>query len=294
MMRKVLVFTAATTAAADLGCQVDATGIVSDGLNSALAIWAAEKRCQGQWITASPIKCATDVTTSVAAVTHLASSIAGTIKACGQVKFGDSAVCGIAANNMVSASAGLAEAGEIIADKCATPVGSKAPWNGDVLGGSTQLGKCTADMSGSINGIFSVANTLERLKANCADDHCPITALDAAGVLGSLGGSITAAVGDCTKYNNPSHDASATDCVGAIMGAVSQLSATVDQTKIMSQSCAAQARLYSQPAAQSSTMPVMALVAALPVTAVVSFLLGRRVSSRTRQEVELELGNSLE
>jgi len=292
MMRKVLAFTAATTAAADLGCQVDATGIVSDGLNSALAIWAAEKRCQGQWITTSPIKCATDVTTSVAAVTHLASSIAGTIKACGQVTFGDNAVCGIAANNMVSATAGLAEAGEIIADKCAHA--SKAPWDGDVLGGSTQLGECTADMSGSINGIFSAANTLDRLKANCADDHCPITALDAVGVLASLGGSITAAVGDCATYTNPSHDASATDCVGAIMGAVSQLSATVDQTKIMKQSCAAPARLYSQSAAQSSTMPAMALVAALPVTGVVSFLLGRRVSSRTRQEVELELGNSLE
>jgi len=212
MMRKVLAFTAVTTAAADLGCQVDASGIVTDGLNSALAIWAAEKRCNGQWLTTSPIKCETDVTTSVAAVTHLASSIAGTIKACGQVKFGDSAICGLAANNMVSATAGLAEAGEIIADKCAHA--SKAPWNGDVLGGSTQLGKCTADMSGSINGIFSVANGMERLKANCADDHCPITALDAVGILASLGGSITAAVGDCSQYTHPNYDASATDCVG--------------------------------------------------------------------------------
>jgi len=286
MMRKALAFTAVATAAADLGCQVDASGIVSDGLNSALAIWASEKRCQGQWLTTSPNKCATDVTTSVAAVTHLASSIAGTIKACGQVKFGDSAICGIAANNMVSAAAGLAEAGEIIADKCAHA--SKAPWDGDVLGGSTQLGKCTADVSGSLNGIFSVANGMERLKTNCADGRCPITALDAVGILASLGNSITAAVGDCAQYTNPKHDASATDCVGAVMGAVSQLSATVDQTKIMQKSCAAPARLYSQPDAQSSSMPVMALVAALPLTAVVSFLLGRRVSSSARQELELE------
>jgi len=292
MMRKVFAFTVVTTAAADLGCQVDASGIVADGLNSALAIWAAEKRCKGQWVTTSPIKCATDVTTSVAAVTHLASSIAGTIKACGQVRFGDSAICGIAADNMVSATAGLAEASEIIADKCAHA--AKAPWDGDVLGGSTQLGKCTADMSGSINGIFSVANGMEKLKANCADGHCPITALDAVGLLASLGGSITAAVGDCSQYKNPKYDASEGDCAGAIMGAVSQLSATVDQTKAMQNACNTPARLYSQPAAPSSSMPIMALAAALPVTAVVSFVLGRRFSSRARQQVDMELGNSIE
>jgi len=293
MMRKVLAFTAATTAAADLGCQVDASGIVSDGLNSALAIWASEKRCQGQWVTTSPIKCATDVTTSVAAVTHLASSIAGTIQACGSVHFDESAACGIAANNMVSATAGLAEAGEIIADKCAH-VG-KAPFDGDVLGGSTQLGKCTADMSGSINGIFNVANTMQQLKANCGDGKCPITSLDAVGILASLGGSITAAVGDCAKYENPKHDDSKTGCAGAIMGAVTQLAATVDQSKTMQKTCEAPARLYTQTAPQASNTPaLMALGAALPVTAVVSFILGKRLSARARQEVELELGNSLE
>jgi len=290
MMRKVLAFTAATAAAADLGCQVDASGIVSDGLNSALAIWASEKRCQGKWVTTSPIKCATDVTTSVAAVTHLASSIAGTIQACGSVRFDESAACGIAADNMVSATAGLAEAGEIIADKCAH-LGK----GGDVLVGSTQLGKCVADMSGSINGIFNVANTMQKLKANCGDGKCPITSLDAVGILASLGGSITAAVGDCSKYQNPKHDASETDCAGAIMGAVTQLAATVDQSKTMQKTCEAPARLYSQTAPRATNTPaIMAFGAALPLTAVVSFILGKRLSTRARQQVDTELGNSLE
>jgi len=289
MMRKVLAFTAATTVAADLGCQVDATGIVSDGLNSALAIWASEKRCQGQWVALSPVKCATDVTTSVAAVTHLASSIAGTIKACGQVRFDESAECGLAADNMVSVTAGLAEASEIIADKCAHASNPKKA--GDVLGGSTQLGKCVADLSGSINGIFSAANGFNQLKAQCADGSCPITSLDAAGLLASLGSSIVSAVGDCAKYKNPKYDASEGDCAGAIMNAVSQLDAAVDQGEALKKLCNGPARLYSQTTPQaSSSSGMLALVVALPITAVVSFALGKRLSNRApRQEQDQEL-----
>merc|ERR1719498_566746 len=137
-MRKVVAFAAVSSAAADLTCSVDASGVVSDGLNSALAIWASEKRCQGQWLSLSPVKCTTDVSTAIASVTHMAGTVAGMVQACAGVQ-DQSGDCAIAATNLVSDVAGLTAAGATITNKCGDVANPK--WNGDVLGWQSLAGR---------------------------------------------------------------------------------------------------------------------------------------------------------
>jgi len=220
----------------------------------------------------------------------MAGTVAGMVQDCAGVKeqHGD---CAIAATNLVSDVAGLTAASATITNKCGDFANSK--WNGDVLGLKNDLGKCTADVSGSINGIFDASNIFEKMKVNCADGKCPVTIEDTVSVLASLGSAIVAAVGDCNHYLNPKYDASHGDCVGAILDGISAVSNAAKQGKAMQDSCqSSPGRLYSQTApVQSSTPALTALLVALPVTAVLSFAVGRRVAKKHQvEESPLELG----
>merc|ERR1711907_477292 len=198
--------------------------------------------------------------------------------------------CAIAATNLVSDVAGLTAASAKITNKCGDVANSK--WNGDVLGLKNDLGKCTADVSGSINGIFDASNIFEKMKVNCADGKCPVTIEDTVSVLASLGSAIAAAVGDCNHYLNPEYDASTGDCVGAILDGISAVTNAAKQGKAMQKSCQSAGRLYSQTApVQSSTSALTALLVALPITAVLSFAVGRRVAKKQQvEESSVELG----
>jgi len=198
--------------------------------------------------------------------------------------------CAIAADLLVSDVAGLTASAATITDKCGDVANPK--WNGDVLGLKNDLGKCVGDASGTFNGIFAVSNTFERLKANCADGKCPITTEDAVDVLASLGASIAAAVGDCNHAIGNKYDDSTSDCAGAILSGISKVTNAAKQGAAMKKSCAAPGRLYSQAApVQSSTPALTALLVALPVTAVLSFAVGRRVAKKQQaEESHLELG----
>lgn len=297
MMRKIAAFALVASGsaknAASMECQIDASGMVTDGMNSALNIWAAENRCQGKWLSVSPVKCTTDVASSIASVTHLASSIAGVMKDCGTVHL-ENAECGLHADKLVSATASLAAASAIVADKCGGA--SHAPWNGDVLGGATQLGKCTGNVGASINGIFQASNQLKRADHDCSVGRkCTFDTLDAVGVLANLGAAVAGAVGDCETYVNKNYDASEGDCAGAILSAIGSITAASDEGEAMKKACAAPSRLYSQSSAPATNSPaLLALGAALPLTAAISFVLGKRLRARQEVEVELGMANSVE
>jgi len=292
MMRKVVAFAAVSSAAADLTCSVNAGGVVSDGLNSALAIWASEKRCQGQWVSLSPVKCVTDISSALASVTHLAASVAGVVTSCDAVRdaHGD---CAIAADLLVSDVAGLTASAATITNKCGNVADPK--WNGDVLGLKNDLGKCVGDASGTFNGIFAVSNTFERLKANCNDGKCPMTTEDAVGVLASLGASIASAVGDCNHALGKQYDTSTSDCAAAILSGIAKVTNAAKQGAAMKKSCAAPGRLYSEQGPAPSSMPALAaLVVALPITAVASFAVGRRFAAKRQQNTVLELEGGMD
>jgi hypothetical protein len=288
-------------AAASQQCELDSSDMVEDGINGALAIWASTKRCHGTWLSLSPVKCEQDIATSIQVVTHMAGSIAGMVQSCGGIKTANHE-CALAANALVSGTAGLAAASGSIADKCAHV--AKAPKDGGVLGLATDLGSCTADAGGSMNSLFHASNSLQNVKKHCAkglgQKHCAMDALDAVGVLSSFGAAIAAAVSDCSAYHDKTAPPSATtdtaaaSCANGILSAVAQLTEVAEQGVTLKRVCEAPAaRLYLEghDAATSGALP-FALAAALPITAVLSFALGKRVAKSRQQTAadDTELG----
>jgi hypothetical protein len=302
MLRGILSLALISLAAAGGQCELDSSAMVEDGINGALAIWASTKRCHGAWLSLSPVKCEQDIATSIQVVTHMAGSIAGMVQSCHQSLVTENHECALAANALVSATAGLAAASGLIADKCAHV--AKAPKDGGVLGLATDLGSCTADAGGSMNSLFHASNSLQNVKKHCAkglgQKHCAMDALDAVGVLSSFGAAIAAAVSDCSAYHDKTAPPSATtdtaaaSCANGILSAVAQLTEVAEQGVTLKRVCEAPAaRLYLEghDAATSGALP-FALAAALPITAVLSFALGKRVAKSRQQTAadDTELG----
>jgi len=298
MMRGIVSLLLVCLAAASPQCILDSTGAVSDAIDSALFIWAAEKRCKGEILNQAPVKCTQDISSAIESVTSLANSIAGMVSSCGAIKEAN-VQCGLDADRLVSATAGLAAAEAHIADKCAhvrpTIVAiAPAPFAGNVLERETKLAKCTSNAGHSMNSVFEASNTLQSLKSKCpTGESCAINALDLVDVLASFGSYIAATVDDCTAYENKAGNDNA-DCADGILASIARLSKLAKIGLEMSTSCkTTSSRLYSDIDSQASTAlasPLaLALAAILPVAAVLSFVAGTRFAKKRQQTQDPEL-----
>jgi len=294
MMRAVFSLALVSLATANVApqCVLDSTDAVADGIDSALFIWASVKRCQGTVLAQAPVKCTQDLSSSIASVTSLANSIAKMVSACAGIKEAN-IQCGLDADRLVSATAGLAAAEAHIADKCAhvrpTIVAiAPAPFAGNVLERETALAKCTSNAGHSMNSVFEASNTLQSLKSKCpTGESCAINALDLVDVLASFGSYIAATVDDCTAYENKAGNDNA-DCADGILASIARLSKLAKIGLEMSTSCKkTSSRLYSDIDSQASTAlasPLaLALAAILPIAAVLSFVAGTRFAKKRQQ-----------
>jgi len=251
-------------------CVLDSSDALSSGLDAALAIWAAKKRCPPQMN--APVLCEQDIASAISDLTALGSGIAGIVASCADVTEDD---CGLAANDLVSASAGLAAAGGAIAEHC-TSIKSH-----DVLGLATDLGKCTGDATGGLNSMLHATTDLQEMQSSCSGnaEKCTVPTLDVVSVLASFGSYISGAFNDCSAYAKSPADTGDADCASAVLGGVAQLVAAAEAGLKMTEKCSASAsRLYLDTQGQATSYSPMftALAAALPLAAVVGFLAGSR------------------
>jgi len=284
MMRGIVSLLLVCLAAASPQCILDSTGAVSDAIDSALFIWASEKRCKGAVLAQAPVKCTQDISSAIESVTSLANSIAGMVSSCGAIKEAN-VQCGLDADRLVSATAGLAAADAKIADKCAHV--APAPFTGNVLERDTQLAKCTGDAADGMNSVFEASNTLQAIKKKCNGDSCTVNSLDLVAVLASFGSYIAGAVDQCNAYPSKAHNDNA-ECASGILASIAQLSKVAKIGLEMKTSCGkSSSRLYTDIDSQASTATAsplaLALAAVIPFAAVLSFVAGTRFAKKGQQ-----------
>jgi len=251
-------------------CVLTSSDVVTDAFNSALDIWAATKRCDHKFN--SPALCEQDIASSISDLTALASGIAGIVGSCADVTMNK---CGLAANDLVSVSAGLAAAGGAIAESC-TSIEEK-----DVLELQTDLGKCTGDATDGLNSMLHATTSLGEMQSSCSGNagDCTVPTLEVVSVLASIGSYISAAFSDCSAFAKSPVNTDAADCASAVLDGVAQLSAAAEAGLQLKDACSASAsRLYldTKGQATSSSPGLTALAALLPLAAVLGFVAGSR------------------
>jgi len=290
-----------STAAGDSHCELDSTIAVEHAVEASMAIWAADKRCSGDIVTEAPVKCTEDVATSIEELSKMGTAVGSMVGTCGNLKLENHA-CAMAADAVFSATAGLTAAGAKIADHCAHIVPEK--YNHEILDTATLLGKCTANAAGSMNSFFAAHNSIQHMKKHCAKDSkggCRAHALDVVGVLSEFGAYIADAYANCNAYHEgekeaPQNDAAA--CAAAVLDGIADLTEMTELGMKMHNACNIKdSRLYlegNQAASATSSSSLLALAAAIPAAAVLSFIAGSRFAKSRQQRDSALTGMELE
>merc|ERR1719506_478194 len=202
------------------------------------------------------------------------------MNSCGAIDEANSK-CGLAVNGLVSATAGLAAAGGKITQFCI-----KKDYEDPEPDLKTVLGKCTIQSGGSINSIFDAKNTIGRLQKGCDDSgskKCAVNVLDVVSVIADLGAHLSGSAAFCQEYaTHGTAKVGAEKCTTGVLEAVAQLSNVARIALGVEKACSKEAtRLYLEgngEAGTSSPSAAMALLAALPITAVLGVIVGMRIA----------------
>jgi len=301
-----LVAPLATAKVDQLSCALDGAPAMDSTIAAAVYMFAATQRCdKNAKGTYDDVKCEIDIASSIQAVSDMINIIIGAVNKCDTAINTQHAACGAAVGSLTSAAAGLAAgAGGItnwIQDK---------KTGGDYVVDVTtkELGKCVANVGGAAHGLFSAAAGIKAATKGCAGtdgEACATDVLNVISVLSNIGSAVAHITDQCTGTHNL-NGAMTGDILKFVSAAnaVATAGMAVDKACKVSEPELAQAqivevqvpRLYAAEMAQkmqSSTTMNIALVALLPIAAVVGFVGGRRMSKRNTRAV-LPLGEELE
>jgi len=309
-MRAIIVLGMMATANGD--CTLDSSSAVAHGIQSALFVWAASKRCTGTVLKEAGVKCEQDVTAAIESVTAMANDIAGMVSDCNDKKKDkedvQNQVCLSLVTDLVSKTAGLAKDGGAIADHCGQIVPKEFDHN--VLGGATILGMCTVNSGAAINSLFKAKNVIQGAQKGCGPAEsmhtswvtelrkCATSSFNVLAVLSNLGAYLSASVAKCNKYDEiATHGTDgievnevADTCASAVLASIADLSAVANIGMQLETKChVSDARLFiengsDEVAKRAGINPVVfGLAAILPITAVLSFVAGSRFAKARKQ-----------
>jgi len=287
MMKNVLtlLFVVAPLATAEvdkLTCALDGAPAIDSTIAAAVYMFAATERCdKNKNGTYDDVKCEIDIASSVQSVSDIINIITGAVNKCDSALNKENAACGAAVGSLTSAAAGLAAG-----------VGGLVHWiehkkaGGDVVVDTTTttLGKCVANVGGAAHGLFSAASGITAATKGCSGTvgptgACTIDVLSVISVLSNLGSAVAHVTDQCVPNGNAEGAESAD-----ILKFVSAVSAVSSAGIAVSQNCkVSDSRLYAaemEQKQQSSPTMNIALVALLPIAAVVGFMGGRRMSKQ--------------
>jgi hypothetical protein len=228
-----------------LACAIDGAAAADDALNAAVFIFAATQRCKGDdAASADKVKCTVDITSTIAAVSKMATTIAKAVENCGTIK-DENADCGIAAADFVSATS-LLTAKAAGSTRACSHIPHETPL-------TTPLGNCAIDVSGTVHGIFNSANSLKGAKEDCDDEkECATNALSVMSALSAMGGAIAGSVNDCSIADGADANVDAA-CAANILGAFAALNDVARTAVLVSSECAvADSRLFEMQGAVST------------------------------------------
>lgn len=295
--------------AADSGdCAINGARAVDDMLDSATYIWASIQRCKkpGKGSSGNQVLCAMDVSAAIEAVNAMVNVILKAVEGCGGLE-GEHEKCGLAVGVLTRSFAGLAAGSAGVAAKCAYKLAFLVTDPG-VNSGSSALasaaqtasfGQCLVDVKDIVKSLFKATKRILTVKENCDGEHerhCAHNALKIVAAFSGMGEYLSAAVGRCS----PATDATKklredAECGEETMKLTRHLHnvgrASVDLQKYCEEG---EERLYQiehgtvemQGATNGSL--TLFLAALLPISAVLSFVIGSRFAKSRGQPVPAE------
>lgn len=283
-----------------LQCAINGEEVIADTMDSVFDIWAASKRCEASSVEKAPVFCEMDVTASIQSVIKMSRAMTGLVTGCDKALKVDA--CGGHVGHLLEMMAGLAKAGGKIDEWCGA---DKYPWSSHPerkkpVQRATNLGKCILNTVGTLDSMDKVNKAVEGIKKKCDNGGkwCALQGMDVMTSISALGAYLAGAVGRCSaiepdgKTNWHGKNAAVrrpSVCASAIQEAVAYLGGIGQLGIVLEHSCGEHdERLYldSENSQSAATSPlILALAAALPMTAVASFVAGTRLSKarQTRQ-----------
>jgi hypothetical protein len=318
MMRTIAFFALLTSAAAadakETSCILDGAEAADELMDSALYTWAAIERCEKA--SKEAMECEIDAASAMKSITGMIDTIVKSIDKCGVLDT-INRKCGESSTDLVKASAGLAAStGEVVlhcvqkedrrlqspcdtvaaapvAPTTAAPDKSSTP---DIFKHPLKLMKCLVNVKDSMKYIMQTINDISKMKKECDESagECVENAEKLVLALSGLGKVVTGIVGHCKP------EVKLGKCANAVASLTHDLVEIAEAGKTMSVQCAlpnggkgptvvqvpvpAAKRLYEQGEngniVSSGISSNLILAAFLPLTAIVSFVGGRRHASR--------------
>merc|ERR1719263_649237 len=200
--------------------------------------------------------------------------------------------------NKLNSGHALATVGDAVesANKYGTSGGDRAY---KTAGFGSQFGQCIINIKDTMKSLFKAIKRIMTVKHNCEDPkskHCAHNVAKIVASFTALGEYLSGALGKCTVASNPSMSADAL-CAQMSLRLIHHVDNVDRAGTNMARHCdlTAAERLYlededgevSTPAKDNSA--TLALAALLPITAVMSFVLGKRLAkSRAEPSTELD------
>jgi len=274
-------------------CALEGMEAVDDLLDAAIYVWASTERCGSPGET---VRCEVDVASAAESVQRVINVILKALDHCDVAHHVD---CARASLDLTTSVAGLAAAsGGIIAD-CPNklqPGGvtsrtdmREADVYDDKKHNFGRTGHCVVDVKHSLKAIFKTIKVLMSLKKNHSKNAIKVVAAFA-----GLGEYLAGVVGHCTDYANVK-----ALCAAQSARLIKQFTNVAKGGRGLAKEChLSQSRLYALendedetdiPEASSSSSVTLALAAILPLTAVLGFVGGSRLSKGRSQSQTREI-----
>lgn len=273
-------------------------------MNSVIFIWQSVERCKEMvksWGTEHKAKCSLDVSYAIEAVDNVINLVSNAAEGCEHV-LSRKEKCNSAVMSATSAMAAVAGASSGIAEDCPKHSVKPAPGLGEALSGTD--GKFPQGLALCIVDAKELFWSVLHFGANANDAHqtcggsgagsprCVDAVLHTLDSVAQVGEFIAGVVGHCTEPG----DAKA-KCASDVLALLRDLNSLGVSGNSMSKRCglSRRERLYLQGKRdhliddeQSLPLPTIGLAALLPITAVLSFVVGRRMAKARQPSYDPE------
>jgi len=287
----------ASAAESEVACGLNSVEVVDELLNSAVYIWAAVERCEHS---DEGVRCVVNVASATESINGMINVIVKALEHCGHLKT-THALCGAAVGRLTESVAGLtAASGGIVAvcpnalePKHLHTVGQSLHAGGKY--GHERFGECVVDIKSAMSSLVKAIKRMMTITEHCEDrssEHCAHNSLKIVDAFASLAEMIASSIHHCTvckpldaACKKMQEDA---ECAAESTRLVDELDNVGRAAVAMEAECeiGTSERLYlddedeSIPngSSKSSSTVTLALVALLPITAVLAFSGGSRIA----------------
>jgi hypothetical protein len=313
MMRGLVLFAGLFLASGSdtASCALHGAEAVDEMLDSALYIMASVVRCDND----QTIRCALDISSAVESVNAMVNVILKAVNKCGSLNT-EHADCGLAVGVLTRSMAGLSAASAGIVARCPNKLngGHALATVGDAMesanrygtnggdrayktaGFGSQFGQCIINIKDTMKSLFKAIKRIMTVKHNCKhpdSKHCAHNVAKIVASFTALGEYLSGALGKCTVASNPDMSKDAL-CAQMSLRLIHHVDNVDRAGTNMARHCdlTAAERLYLEdedgepiaPATNNSA--TFALAALLPMTAVLSFVAGKRLAKSRSQPAE--------